>query len=181
MLLRRTPGTFVWRWLISRNGSPGFTAPNWTSVITGGWRGNRRQFDHADLHLAGSYRSTDSNGDWTHRSDEHSRGGHLFQALIWKLFRLSVLLAAFAGSALAQAPWPGQGGNAVGYTAAPNWPGSFTGTACGAASSGSNWATATLKTNCTYSTSSHTTISCSFCISNTWTSLVHPPWTTMFW
>lgn len=62
--------------------------------------------------------------------------------------------------------WPGQTGNAVGYAAAPGWPGSFTATACPATpASGTNWTNATLVKNCTYNnTGSGNTVSCNFCI-----------------
>jgi hypothetical protein len=80
-----------------------------------------------------------------------------------KALILALVLAS--GFAAAQSPvWPGQGGNLVGYASSPGWPGSFTATACSAASSGTSWADATVTTNCTYSTTSHTTISCHFCI-----------------
>lgn len=81
------------------------------------------------------------------------------------LLKVSLLVLLCAAGARAQLPtWPGQPGNLVGFAAAPGWPGSFTGTACSAATSGTSWATATLITNCTYSTSGHTTVSCNFCI-----------------
>ena len=80
-----------------------------------------------------------------------------------KAVKILAVLSAFCLSSSAQQPWPGQPGNLVGHTASPTWTGSFNATACGAATSGTSWATATVKQNCTYSTTSHTTISCSFC------------------
>jgi len=84
--------------------------------------------------------------------------------------RVMAILAFAAGSLLmtkpvmAQSPWPGQSGNPVGFAAAPGWPGSFTATACPSSpASGTSWANATIISNCTYSTSSHTTVSCSYC------------------
>jgi ASPM-SPD-2-Hydin domain-containing protein len=78
------------------------------------------------------------------------------------LIFISILFIACA--AFAQTPiWPGQSGNAVGYAAAPGWPGSFTATACPSSpSSGSSWSNATVVSNCTYS--SATTVSCNYCI-----------------
>jgi len=71
----------------------------------------------------------------------------------------------YAGPSIAQAPiWPGQSGNYVGFAAAPGWPGSFTATACPSSpASGTSWANATIVTNCTYSTSSHISVSCHYC------------------
>jgi len=71
------------------------------------------------------------------------------------------LFVILVGSAFAQ--WPGQAGNLVGHTQWPGWSGSFNATACSAPSSGTNWSNAVVISNCTYSTSSHTTISCNYC------------------
>lgn len=63
---------------------------------------------------------------------------------------------------MAQAPWPGQSGNAVGYAASPGWAGSFISTACPSSpASGTSWSNATVVQNCTYSGS--TSIRCSYC------------------
>jgi hypothetical protein len=67
------------------------------------------------------------------------------------------ILVLCCASVVAQAPWPGQSGNAVGYAAY----GSLNGTACGAFSSGSSWAARTTISNCTYS--SYQTINCNYC------------------
>jgi hypothetical protein len=65
----------------------------------------------------------------------------------------------------AQGPWPGQAGNAVGYAAAPGWPGAFNTTACPSSpKSGTSWADATVISNCTYSSSGGTSTSCNYCI-----------------
>jgi hypothetical protein len=70
--------------------------------------------------------------------------------------------ALIAMPVMAQAPWPGQSGNAVGYAAAPGWPGSFTSTACpSSTASGTSWANATIVTNCTYSSTQM--ITCNYC------------------
>lgn len=66
--------------------------------------------------------------------------------------------------ALPSIVWPGQSGNTVGYTAAPNWPGSFTATACPASpASGTSWANAVVVKNCTYNTGFQTTVTCNYC------------------
>ena len=72
-----------------------------------------------------------------------------------------IILILCGKCAQAQSPWPGQSGNAVGYAAAPGWPGSFNTTACPAQSSGSSWATAVVISNCTYNPAP--TVTCSYC------------------
>jgi hypothetical protein len=67
------------------------------------------------------------------------------------------------GASTAQITWPGQSGNAVGYAAAPGWPGSFNTTACSSSpASGSSWSNATVVSNCTYSSPAN--INCNYCI-----------------
>jgi hypothetical protein len=71
------------------------------------------------------------------------------------LFQLVFLFCVV--SAFAQAPWPGQSGNAIGYAAY----GSLNAAACGSFSSGSSWSARTTVSNCTYS--SYQTINCNYC------------------
>lgn len=71
------------------------------------------------------------------------------------------VLSAWASTALAQTPWPGQPGNTVGYAASPTWTGSFSATACGAPSNGTSWDTATVIHDCTYATPQ--TLTCEYC------------------
>jgi Abnormal spindle-like microcephaly-assoc'd, ASPM-SPD-2-Hydin len=75
-----------------------------------------------------------------------------------------ILMAGFitAGAAHAQAPWPGQSGNPVGFAASPTWTGSFNATACPSSpASGTSWANATIIQNCTYTGAN--TFSCNYC------------------
>ncbi len=77
---------------------------------------------------------------------------------------VAIGFALIATPVMAQAPWPGQASNPVGFAAAQGWPGSFTATACPSSpASGTSWTNATIVINCTYSTSSHTTVSCNYC------------------
>lgn len=76
-------------------------------------------------------------------------------------YRLLFLILLAAPVSAQTFVWPGQTGNSVGYAAAPGWPGSFTGTACSAPSSGSSWATAVVISNCTYTGT--LTITCNYC------------------
>jgi hypothetical protein len=70
--------------------------------------------------------------------------------------------SALASTTQAQAPWPGQSGNAVGYAAWSGWTGSFSSTPCPSSpASGTGWSSATVVQNCTYS--SATTIRCNYC------------------
>ena len=80
--------------------------------------------------------------------------------LILGLISLARPQHSFAATAV-QSPWPGQSGNAVGYAAWSGWTGSFNTAACGAPSSGTSWANATVIQNCTYSTAQ--TINCNYC------------------
>ena len=80
--------------------------------------------------------------------------------LILGLISLARPQHSFAATAV-QSPWPGQSGNAVGYAAWSGWTGSFNTAACGAPSSGTSAANATVIQNCTYATPQ--TINCNYC------------------
>lgn len=77
------------------------------------------------------------------------------------LFALGSLVIAIPVTA--QAPWPGQSGNAVGYAAYSGWT-AFSSTACPSSpASGTSWSNATIVQNCTYSGITSVTFSCSYC------------------
>jgi len=77
------------------------------------------------------------------------------------LFVLGSLVLAIPVTA--QAPWPGQSGNAVGYAAWSGWT-AFSSTPCPSSpASGASWSNATIVRNCTYSGITTVTFSCSYC------------------
>lgn len=85
------------------------------------------------------------------------------QTRLMPMLLAAIGLALTAMPAMAQGPWPGQSGNAVGFAAAPGWTGSFNTSACPSSpASGSSWSNATVVSNCTY-TSASLTISCNYC------------------
>jgi len=102
---------------------------------------------------------------WPHKiNDMESQMSRKFpQALVLIVLGFIILAMpqhSFTSTA-PQSPWPGQPGNPVGHTAWSGWTGSFNTTPCGARSSGTSWANATVVQNCTYSTAQ--TISCNYC------------------
>jgi hypothetical protein len=72
--------------------------------------------------------------------------------------RLAIILFVLCGAAMAQAPWPGQAGNPVGFSAYAT----LNGTACGAFSSGSSWLGRTVIANCTYGSAQSP--NCHYCV-----------------